>query len=329
MEHEEMNDNSLIKVSILMPIFKVERYLARTLDSVFAQTYPNVEYVFVNDNSPDDSLQVLEASLVSHHIDKSRYTIINHDKNEGIAVSRADCLDHAKGDYVYFVDSDDLVEPDAVEQMVVATNGGKIDIVGCDYMKDFISGETTIHHENYATTCQENMIRCLNYDIATTLWKMLVKRRLFSNFSITPHVDIVEDYIITVKLFYYAKSFKALNRAFYHYVQYNQARVSLQTLWSVTMHIKGVAEVEAFLHEKGLFDQQTEHKLMLRKFNIKSNFLTKHLLDYEAYKSTFPEVGNIWREMDYSRKEKFKFWLAEHHMYFLLKLLQKCVWNKF
>ena len=247
----------------------------------------------------------------------------NHKQNKGIAVSRADCISHAKCDYVYFVDSDDWVEKNAVEKMVEATNSGSIDIVGCDFMKDYNSGNTSYHHENYAKTCKENMYRCLNYDIATVLWKLLIRRSLFDKFSITPHVDIVEDYIMSVKLYYYAESFTYIPVAFYHYVQYNQARVSLQTLWSVNMHIKGVREVELFCREKGLFNPDVARKLNLRKFNIKSNFLTKQLLDYDAYKNTFPESKRIWREMSYTRNEKIKFWLAEHSLFTLLKFLQR------
>ena len=312
-----------IQVSILMPIYKVEQFLEKTLDSIFTQTYPYLDYVFVNDCSPDNSLQVLIDTIKKHGVEKERYTIINHDQNEGIAVSRTDCIAHAKGDYVFFVDSDDWIEKGAVEEMVAATKSGTIDIVGCDFMKDFLSGKTTYHHENYAESCRENLYRCLNYDIATVLWKLLIRRSLFDNFTITPHVDIVEDYIISVKLYYYAKSFAPLPKAFYHYVQYNQARVSLQTLWSVNMHIKGVEEVEAFCRDKDLYDEDVEHKLLLRKFNIKSNFLTKQLLDYQSYRNTFPEARGIWREMGYSGKEKIKFWLAEHGFYFLLKLIQR------
>ena len=315
--------NNPIKVTILMPIFKVEQYLEKTLDSVFSQSYSNIDFVFVNDCSPDNSLQILKKTISKHHVDAGRYTIVNHQQNEGIAVSRTDCIANAKGDYVFFVDSDDWIEKDAVTKMVEATQDGIIDIVGCDFLKDYILGDTTYHHENYAGTCRENLYRCLNYDIATVLWKLLIKRSLFDNFTITPHVDIVEDYIMSVKLYYYAKSFVAIPHAFYHYVQYNQARVSLQTLWSVNMHIKGVEEVEAFCRDKGLYDNDVEHKLLLRKFNIKSNFLTKQLLDYQSYRNTFPEAKAIWREMGYSGKEKIKFWLAEHGLYYLLKLIQR------
>lgn len=316
-----MKDN--IQVTILMPVYKVEQYLEKTLDSIFTQTYPYLNYVFVNDCSPDNSLQVLIDAIKKYGIKEGQYVIINHEQNEGIAVSRTDCITHATGDYVYFVDSDDWIEKDTVEQMVLSTNNGTIDIVGCDFMKDYLSGETTYHHENYSESCRENLFRCLNYDIATVLWKLLIRRSLFDNFSITPHVDIVEDYIISVKLYFYAKSFSAIPKAFYHYVQYNQARVSLQTLWSVNMHIKGVEEVEEFCREKGLYNDYMEHELLLRKFNIKSNFLTKQLLDYHRYKQTFPEAKCIWREMNYSLKEKLKFWLAEHGLFVLLNYLQK------
>lgn len=300
-----------LKVSILMPIYKVEQYLEKTLNSIFTQTYQNIDYVFVNDCSPDNSLQVLKDTIEKHGVEESRYTIINHEQNEGIAVSRADCIANAKGDYVLFVDSDDWIDPDMVQILLDATDNGGIDIIGSDIAGDHLDGKVSYHHEKYGETCRDNLIKCLNYDINTVLWKLLIRRSLFDNFTITPHVDIVEDYIISVKLYYYAKSFRAVPKAMYHYVQYNQTRVSLQRLRSINNHIKGVQEVEAFCREKGIYDDVVEEKLLLRKFNIKSNFLTKQLRDIKAYKTVFPEANRVWRKIPYSRKEKIKFWLAE------------------
>ena len=119
MEHQ-------IQVTILMPIYKVERYLEKTLCSIFNQTYPYLDFVFVNDCSPDNSLYVLQDTIAKHEIESNRYIIVNHTQNEGIAVSRTDCIANAKGDYVYFVDSDDWIERDAVEKMVAATGGGSL-----------------------------------------------------------------------------------------------------------------------------------------------------------------------------------------------------------
>ena len=152
---------------------------------------------------------------------------------------------------------------------------------------------------------------------------MLIRRSLFPNFTITPHVDIVEDYIISVKLYFYANSFAVVDKYLYHYVQYNEGRVSFQTLRSITNHIKGVKEVEEFLKTKELISQNISNLLNLRKFNIKSNFLTKNLFDIQAYRTTFPEADKVWRQINYSRNEKIKFWLAEKKLYFILRLICK------
>ena len=311
------------KVSILVPIYNVEKYLPKCLDSIFSQTYQNVEYVFVDDCSTDASLDVLREMLQKYRISRDSYIIVTHSINEGIAVSRADCIANAHGDYVQFVDSDDWIDPSMTESLVNATCEGKIDMVGCYYIKDFLNSTQSFHSENYTTSTAENMLMSINYDISTVLWKLLIRRSLFDNFTITPHVDIVEDYIISIKLFYYANSFAIVDKYLYHYVQYNQCRVSLQSMRSIKNHIKGVKEVESFFVKNGLLSPKIEHLLTLRKFNIKSNFLTSGLFNVDLYRETFPESNRIWREINYSNNEKIKFWLAEKRLFFVLILINK------
>ena len=314
-------DNSLL-ISVLIPIYNVEKYISRCLESVFSQTYRKIEYIFVDDNSPDESVAILKDMILKYQINKDRYKIIRHNNNLGIAITRSDCINNAKGDYVYFVDSDDWIEANAVEMMVNATNCGDIDIVGCDYIDEYDNGKESYHHESYADTCRENMIRCLNYDVSPVLWKMLIRRKLFDLFIITPNINIGEDYSISVKLYYYAESFKSLHEAFYHYVHYNHTKLSYQRKRSLEDHICIVKEVECFLQEKGVYDNVIENRLLLRKFNIKSNYiLNKMLMNENAFKSTFPEAKGMWREMNYSREECIKFWLAEHGFFSVLNLL--------
>lgn len=310
-----------IKVTILIPFYKVEKYFRKTLKSVFLQTYQNIDYVFLDDGSPDNSFIILKKIILEYNIDSSRYIILAHKENEGIAKSRAECIANAKGDYVYFVDSDDWIEEDAIEQMVAATKNGSVDIVGCDFYKDFETGIIEYHHEEYALLCNENMVKCLNYNIATVLWKLLIRRSLFDFFPVST-INIGEDYIMSVKLFYYASSFISINKAFYHYVQYNDNRLSLQTLRSINDHILCINDVESFLRSKGCYDEKIEYQLLLRKFNLKSNFvLNKNLLNENAYNLTFPEAKGVWRKINYSSKERIKFWLAEHGLFLFLKLI--------
>lgn len=316
-----MDMNKQLLVSILIPVYKVEKHIGKCVESIFTQTYPDIEYIFVNDCTPDGSMDVIKKYIVNYKISEQKYTIINHKQNEGIAISRADCIANAKGDYVLFVDSDDWIEKNMVEELVKATKNGEIDLIGCDYAKDFLSGETTFHKENFAETCRENMFRSLNYDISTVLWKLLIRKTLFDHFQINPYINIGEDYIISIQLFYYANSFNHVHKYLYHYVQHNQNRLSFQIRRSLNDHIKAVMAVENICKDKMIYDEKVKHLILLRKFNIKSNFLTKKLLDYHAYKTTFPEANRMWREVGYSRNEKIKFWLAEKKLYFILKII--------
>ena len=311
-----------LKISILIPIFNAEKFLGKCLDSVFGQTYSPIEYVFVDNCSTDNSLAILEDKIKQYDICKDNYKLIKHAENLGIAVSRNDCIEHATGDYVLFVDSDDWIENDMLELLVSATSDGNSDIVGCDFYQEKPDGTTSYVKEPFSDNCHDNLLKALNYEISSVLWKLLVRRSLFNEIRFTPHLDIVEDYIVTIKLYQHATTFAAVHKALYHYVLY-QNSTSSKRLNSIISHVKGVTIIEEYLKREGLYDSEVEHRLLLRKFNIKSNFLTKQLLDYKSYRQTFPEAKGVWREMGYSRNERIKFWLADHGMFSLLKLMQR------
>ena len=172
-----------VTVSVLVPIYNVERYLGRCLDSIFSQTYREIQYVFVDNNSTDKSLLILEDKIRKYGISPARdYQIVRHEKNEGIAVSRNDCVDYATSDYVLFVDSDDWIEPDMVEQMVKASKNGTVDIIGCNFFQEYWNGDCLYVKEPYADNCYENMLRAIDYEISSVLWKLLIRKSLFHKF---------------------------------------------------------------------------------------------------------------------------------------------------
>lgn len=309
-------------VSILVPIYKVEKYIERCLTSIFNQTYPEIEYVFVDDCSPDNSLKILKDYISIHNI-KNNITIISHTKNMGIAITRNDLIDNAKGVYVLFVDSDDWIENDMIEQMIYASNNGKIDIISCDYTKEYANGERTYHRENYTNDCHENMVRLINYNIGTVLWKMLIKRSLFKKIRFQPDIEIGEDYVASIKLFYYAESCSYIHKNLYHYAQFNKGRYSNQIAKSISDHTKAIKNIEAFFIEQGIIDKRIETELNLRKFGVKSYYLYQPLLNYKKWKYTFPESNQMWRLIKYSKREKIKFWLAEKKLFCILSLLNK------
>ena len=99
------------KISIIIPVYKVEKYLRRCLDSVLNQTFTDWEAICVNDCSPDNSGAILNEYAAR---DK-RIKVINHKENSGLSASRNTAIEHATGDYVMYLDSDDFIHPQTME----------------------------------------------------------------------------------------------------------------------------------------------------------------------------------------------------------------------
>ena len=108
------------KVSILVPVYKVEQYMERCSRSLFEQSYPNLEYVFVDDCSPDRSIEVLKRVMEDYPERKDAVRIVTHAVNRGVAATRNTCLDHSSGTFLFFLDSDDWLDTNAILSLIRA-----------------------------------------------------------------------------------------------------------------------------------------------------------------------------------------------------------------
>lgn len=113
------------KVSVIIPVYNVEHYLPKCLDSVINQTYKDMEIICVNDCSLDDSLKICKEYATKD----SRIKIINREKNGGLSAARNSGLDNASGEYIYFIDSDDYIDLDYIEKMVEMIEKHSVDMV--------------------------------------------------------------------------------------------------------------------------------------------------------------------------------------------------------
>lgn len=104
------------KVSIIVPVYNVGQYIEKCLDSVFGQTYSNIELIIVDDCGTDDSMHVVREYLAKHNSLKAY--ILSHEKNRGLSAARNTGLLQSTGDYVYFLDSDDYIKPDCLMKLV-------------------------------------------------------------------------------------------------------------------------------------------------------------------------------------------------------------------
>lgn len=122
-------NNELPLVSVIVPVYNVERYIEQCARSIFEQTYPRLEIIFVNDCTPDGSIYLLKTLVTNYPARMSQSKIIDTGKNSGLTVARSIGIKKCTGDYVLCIDSDDYIEPCMVEQLTEIAITGNHDIV--------------------------------------------------------------------------------------------------------------------------------------------------------------------------------------------------------
>ena len=203
---------------MLVPIYNVEKYIGRCAESLFEQSYYNLEYVFVNDCSQDHSVDVLKDVISRYPNRSSQIKIIDHDKNRGIAATRNTALNYSTGDYIFCVDSDDYLEPNSVELLVNQQLSSNSDIVTGMAIKHTNNNEILLSEPHFET--QENMVLyMMQLSSYHSLWTRIIRKSLFEQHSISARegVNIGEDCWIMTQLAYYAKSFSFVDAVVYHY----------------------------------------------------------------------------------------------------------------
>lgn len=195
-----MKTDCNLKVSILVPIYGTEQYIEKCARTLFEQTYANIEFIFVNDCSRDNSVHVLKRVLEEYPLRKGQARIIDHAHNMGLAGARLTGLQNATGEYVWCVDSDDYVEKNAVEVMLPYMLDD-YDFISFNYIID--DGKTFKRFESKKLTVGNLLIN----RVPPSIWKCVVKRKLFADNDIWPEVGInsSEDYLLTARLILVAK----------------------------------------------------------------------------------------------------------------------------
>lgn len=214
-------------ISVIMPIYNAQNYIERSARSLFEQTLSGIEYIFVDDQSTDNSIGILTSVLSEYpHLSKN-VKIINHAANRGSSDTRNTGLKQATGKYVGWTDADDWVEVDMFEKLYEASQVNDADIVWCDFYY------TQINKEIYASQLvqpspQECIKALLSERMHGATWNKLVKRSLYEENKVffPTGLNMWEDLRTNIELFTYAKHIVHLKEALYHYVQYNEAALS-------------------------------------------------------------------------------------------------------
>lgn len=314
-----------IKVSILVPFYKVENYVGRCVESLFTQTYKNIEYVFVNDCTPDKSMEVINEMIDKHGV-SSQCKMIIHDQNQGISASRNDCLDNMTGDYFLFIDSDDYIDNDMVELLVEAAVKEQADISGCGYIEEY--ADHSVEHPQKYTNDHDEMMRAITLlTIKGVMWKLLVRSTIVTEHRdevrFIPDRNMVDDYLFCCQIFYYAQRFAGVDRCMYHWIQYNPNNYTHTTIFAVESQAAAIRKTESFYREKGVYEV-VKDSLLQRKFVSKLPLLLDdNCRDVQRWRKLFPECNDVWHQMTFSRGNKILFGLAQSSFYWLISIFKQ------
>lgn len=214
-------------VSIIVPIYNVSAHIERCMHSLFKQTFDDIEFVLVNDCTPDDSMSIVNDVMMLYPNRVAHTTIINNEINRGVSSTRNVGLDYCNGDYVIQIDSDDYVEVDMIEKMYDYAIKYSADIVVADsysqwktikeYKKEIIPSNGRIYAKDIITG------KCM-----PAIWNKLIKTSLFKDNSIRfpDGINMGEDLATIPRVAYLAQNIVKIDTAFVHYVHYNNSSYS-------------------------------------------------------------------------------------------------------
>ena len=196
------------KVSVVIPFYNVENYFEICLNRLFNQTLDDIEYIFVDDGSTNNSKEILNKIIKTYPNRRNRIKIIIHDINMGVAFARTSGIKNATGEYIIHCDADDYPETTMYETLYKKAKKEDADIVICNHSR--LCKAKKIYDSNLVefNNPHDYLIKWCELDCNyAPLWDKLIKRSLIVENGIypVPNLDLGEDLICVVKAFYHAK----------------------------------------------------------------------------------------------------------------------------
>lgn len=242
------------KISIIIPVYNVEKYIEKALESVLAQTFTDYEVIMVNDGSTDGSLSILREYARNYE----NFHLIDQ-CNRGQGATRNVGINAATGEYIAFLDSDDFFASNFLEVLYNAAIENDADISSCNYSFYYDSGFKKIFMPFTAKTgVYSNKVALRKLILDTTfhffLWNKLFKRELFTQNNIQFHDMYFEDVAACPQLFYYANKVAFVNKPLYYYRRHKNSIISTIDATKINDYIKAMGITRNFLEEKGVYE---------------------------------------------------------------------------
>ena len=308
-------------VSICVPVYNVAPYIERCVRSVMEQTYDNLEYIFVDDGSTDDSIPILKKVLQDYPERRNRTTIITNGYNRGTTYSRRIYTENATGEYITCVDSDDYVEPNMVECMVNKAIETNADIVVAGY---YYETNTIDIIEPYPCNNETDYTYITLVGLIHHIWSKLFRRTLFSigRPCFVPYrMDYLEDRLLILSIGSKVTCVATIDKPLYHYVYRSDSVSQRKNEKHFQCLIQYWKEADKLLEELGLTEK---YKQLVGTMKVEDKAFLLMYCDNQTRKKYvdlyFDEEKKYTPHL--SRGIALMYWLTKHHFWLLTYLYQ-------
>ncbi|MHC8949283.1 glycosyltransferase family 2 protein [Sphingobacterium hungaricum] len=322
------------QVSVIIPIYNVGKFIERCARSLFSQTLESVQFIFVDDCTPDNSIEILDKLIADFPERQKDILIVKHEKNRGLPAARNSGLKVASGDYIFHCDSDDWLEENAMQELCSTAIDNNADLVWCDWYLSFDKNSRYMS-QSPMDIDKVSPMYCLQMLLGGKLkynvWNKLVRRSLYieNNIAFPEGFSMGED-LTMIKLFPFANQVSYCPKALYHYSQSNTEAFTKKTSSDHLIQIKhNVNNLIDFIKNK--YGNEFDREIQFFKLTIKLPFLISSENDsYKRWLAWYPESNSyIDQNPMFSKKTKLiqkaalngHFWIIKLHYYFVTRIV--------
>lgn len=303
-----MKENNPL-ISIVVPVYKVEEYLERCIDSILSQTYENLEIILVDDGSPDKCGEICETFAQSDSKIK-----VYHKQNGGLSDARNFGVEHSHGKYITFIDSDDYVSPDYIKYLLGLLNEYDADISCCCGIETY--GDITAYPTNDGIPGEQLLPgKQMCYEllgklhiVLVTAWGKLYRSDIVKKYPF-PAGKIHEDEATTYKYYYEAEKVAVGNRCLYAYYRNPKG----------IMHTKGdnisPDLVWAFEHRAKFFEDKNENKLAEIAWSILYNYYVRDSIENQGRSDSLIKSFSKGKKLDIKTRLEIKLYQISPYIY--------------
>lgn len=292
-------------ISVIIPVYNKEKYIAKCIDSVLSQTFSDFELVLIDDGSKDNSGKILD-----EYASKDSRVKVFHIENGGVMAARNLGVNKSVGEYITFIDGDDTVEKTLLETLLTTLEQNNCDIAHCNYSNVVGSEKTPVSNSGEVLVQSgeeaiEYLLLGKRYIVG--LFPKLYKKQLFENIPEYTGIKINEDYLINFMLFQKAKKIVFKDLALYNYYAYDDSTTHTANPVNSWSDIQKVAKIVLEKSQGKTYETYSKYRYEKTFIELYGAMLLDKSVEKTEKKQCLTKLKEIYKgENSFSKNDRLK-----------------------